>query len=582
MGYLNNILDVNLSTGKISNLEIGEELKKNFLGGKGIAVKLLYDGLTPHTDALSEKNMLIFMTGPLTGTTAPSSGRFCCVSKSPLTNTVFDSHCGGYFGYELKRAGFDGIVIRGKSWSKLFLSIDNGEAQLLDAQEIWGKDTRETEAWANKKLGKKCRVLSIGRAGENLVRFASIIHEGHRALGRGGLGAVMGSKNLKAIAVRGEGKIPIYDIQKFREAARNCYELLAKHPSTGKKLKEYGTPNIVNTVNAVGLLPTRNFQTGFFEDADRISGEEMRKFVTGSYACFSCSIRCGKKVDINGVKTESLEYETIYAFGSNCGNSGLSSIAKANELCNALGLDTISTGATIAFFIELAEKGFVSYDIKWGQDKKILELVEKIALRVEIGDELAEGVKKLSEKYDCAFAMHVKGLELPGYDSRGAVGQGLAYATNNEGGSHMRATVYIDEILTQRIERFEKKGKAQIVKDAQDFHASLDSLILCKFTSRALREEHYSKLLAHATGINFELLRVGERIFNLERLFNVREGFTRREDTLPARFLKEKIPTGNSKGSIADLSLLDEYYELREWDSEGKPEPQKLKVLGLE
>ncbi|MBI5253360.1 MAG: aldehyde ferredoxin oxidoreductase family protein [Euryarchaeota archaeon] len=582
MGYLNSILDINLSTGKISKFEIGEELKKNFLGGKGIAVKLLYDGLTPHTDALSEKNILIFMTGPLTGTMAPSSGKFCCVSKSPLTGTIFDSHCGGYFGYELKKAGYDGIVIRGKSGSKVFLSIEDGEAELLDAQEIWGKDTRETEAWANKKLGKKCRILSIGKAGENLVRFASIIHEGHRALGRGGLGAVMGSKNLKAIAVRGEGKIPIYDAQKFREAARNCHELLAKHPSTAKKLKEYGTPNIVNTVNAVGLLPTRNFQTGFFEDAEKISGEEMHRFVKGSYACFSCSIRCGKKVDIDGVKTESLEYETIYAFGANCGNSSLSSIARANELCNALGLDTISTGATIAFFIELAEKGFVSYDVRWGQDEKILELIEKIAFRDGFGNELAEGVKKLSEKYGCAFAMHVKGLELPGYDSRGAVGQSLAYATNNEGGSHMRATVYIDEILTQRIDRFEKKGKAQIVKDAQDFHASLDSLILCKFTSRALREEHYSQLLAHATGINFELLRVGERIFNLERLFNVREGFTRREDTLPARFLKEKIPTGNSKGSMADLDILDEYYELREWDSEGKPEPQKLKALGLE
>ncbi|MDI6655582.1 MAG: aldehyde ferredoxin oxidoreductase family protein, partial [Candidatus Hydrothermarchaeota archaeon] len=577
MGYLNRILDVDLSTGKISQSGLDDELKKKFLGGKGIAAKLLYDRLTPHIDALSEKNMLIFMTGPLTGTMAPSSGRFCCVSKSPLTGTIFDSHCGGHFGHELKRAGFDGIVVKGKSKSKVFLSIDNGEAELLDAQ-IWGKDTRETEAWVNKKLDKKCRILSIGKAGENLVRFASIIHEGHRALGRGGLGAVMGSKNLKAIAVRGDKKIPIYDAQKFKEAARKCYELLAKHPSTGKKLKEYGTPNIVSTVNSAGLLPTRNFQTGFFEDAEKISGEEMRKFVTGNYSCFSCSIKCGKKVDINGVKTESLEYETIYSFGSNCGNSSLSSIAKANELCNKLGLDTISTGATIAFFIELVEKGFVSYDIKWGQSEKILELIEKIALREGVGNALAEGVKRLSEKYDCEFAMQVKGLELPGYDSRGAVGQSLAYATNNEGGSHMRAPVYIDEILTQRIDRFEKEGKARLVKDTQDFHASLDSLILCKFTSRALREEHYSQLLDHATGINFELRRIGERIFNLERLFNLREGFTRHDDALPARFLKERIPAGNSKGSIADLEL-DEYYMLRGWDSEGKPKPQRLKTL---
>lgn len=581
MSYLNSILDVNLSAGKISKLEINEGLKKNFLGGKGIAVKLLYDNLEPNTDALSEKNLLIFMTGPLTGTMAPSSGRFCCVSKSPLTGTIFDSHCGGHFGYELKRAGFDGIVVRGKSKGKVFLDIDNREAELLDAQELWGKDTRETEAWVNKKLGR-CRILSIGKAGENLVRFASIIHEGHRALGRGGIGAVMGSKNLKAIAVSGDGKIPIYDAQKFREVVRKCYELLAKHPSTGKKLKEYGTPNIVSTVNSAGLLPTRNFQTGFFEDADKISGEEMRKFVKGSYGCFSCSIRCGKIVDINGIKTESLEYETIYALGSNCGNPNLSSIAEANELCNKFGLDTISTGAAIAFFIELAENGLVSYNINWGQSEKILELIEKIALRDGAGNELAEGVKKLSEKYDCEFAVHVKGLELPGYDSRGAVGQSLAYATNNEGGSHMRATLYIDEILTQRVDRLEKKGKAQLVKDSQDFHASLDSLILCKFTSRALREEHYSQLLDHATGINFDLRRVGERIFNLERLFNMREGFTRRDDTLPARFLEEKIPTGNSKGSIANLSILDEYYELRGWNSEGKPKPQRLKTLELE
>ncbi len=582
MSYLDSILDVNLSAGKISKYETEGELKKKFLGGKGIAVKLLYDALEPNIDALSEKNLLIFMTGPLTGTLAPSSGRFCCVSKSPLTGTIFDSHCGGHFGYELKRAGFDGIVVRGKSSGKVFLSVDNGEAELLDAEEFWGRDTRETEAWVNKKLDKRCSILSIGKAGENLVRFASIIHEGHRALGRGGLGAVMGSKNLKAIAVRGDKKIPIYDAQKFREAARKCYELLARHPSTGKKLKEYGTPNVVATVNSVGLLPTRNFQTGFFEDAKKISGEEMHKFVKGSYGCFSCSIMCGKIVNIGGVKTESLEYETIYAFGSNCGNSSLSSIARANELCNKLGLDTISTGAAIAFFIELAEKGLVSYNIKWGQSEKMLELIEKIALREGEGGMLAEGVKKLSEKYDCKFAMHVKGLELPGYDSRGAVGQSLAYATNNEGGSHMRATIFIDEILTQRIDRLEKKGKAQLVKDSQDFHASLDSLILCKFTSRVLGEGHYSRLLTHATGIDFELRGTGERIFNLERLFNMREGFIRSDDTLPARFLKEKIPTGNSKGSITDLSILDEYYALRGWDSEGKPEPQKLKALKLE
>jgi aldehyde:ferredoxin oxidoreductase len=548
------ILDVDLSRCENKNIDVSD-LIPDYIGGKGLASKLLYDNLKTGIDPLCKENIIIFMTGPLSGTMAPQSGRMSAVTKSPLTGGICDSHCGGYFAYELRKAGFGGIIIRGRADAPVYLEIDDGDAVLQDAGDLWGLDTRETEKVI--KGSGRARVLSIGPAGENQVRFASIIHDGHRAFGRGGLGAVMGSKNLKAMAVRGTGKVPVHDRETLKEVSKRCHRLLAKHPTTGKVLRRYGTPNVLNIVNSLGRLPSRYFQSTTFDGAESVSGEVMEKYIVGQYGCYSCPVKCGKTVEIEGVKTHSLEYETIFAFGPLCGNNDLRTIAKANELCNALGMDTISCGSAVAYCMELAEKGLVDWKVGWGDKKGILEMVNLICRREGIGDLLSQGVRRTGEQLGDDGAVHVKGMELPGYDPRGTYGLGLAYTTSNRGACHLRGPIYIEEILTKGLPPKETGGKAAYLKRLQDLHAAIDSLELCKFTARALAEREYGELLAAATGIPFtgdDVLKAGERIFNLEHEFNLREGFDRRDDRLPERLQDE----GNT-------GLLEEYYALRGW-----------------
>ncbi len=578
------VLEADLSREKFSEIIIGEEEISLFLGGKGLADWLIYKNLKPGVDALSEENILIFMTGPLSGTPAPSSGRISAVSKSPLTGTIAESHCGGYFALALRRAGYLGVVIKGKARDRIFLNIGE-EPSFEDASELWGKDTREAERDIKKIAGNGAEVLAIGKAGENLVRFASIIHQGHRAFGRAGLGAVMGSKNLKAIAAHGKEKIPLAEREKFLSLSKLLYGKLAKHPTTGEVLKKYGTPNVLAKVNYIGLLPTRNFTSGVFEGAEKISGEEVFKHIKKSYGCYSCATKCGKEVEVDGYSTKSLEYETLFACGSNLGISSLKEIIKLNEVCNSFGMDTISFGVTVASFIEGARKGYIDYRIDWGEAEEILKLAEKIARREGIGDALAEGSYRFWKNRNKSLSVSVKGMELPGYDARGARGLALAYATSNRGACHLRGPVYIDEILAQTVDRSTPEGKAELVKKRQDFHSAIDSLILCKFTSRALEPKEYAELFTLATGIEIneeELLRAGERIFNLERLMNTREGFRREEDTLPDRLLREPLPEGPSQGRVAELDTLEEYYRIRGWNAEGIPEKEKLKELKIE
>lgn len=601
------ILHVNLSTGKISVEEIDWEIAHDYVGGRGYAAKMLFDRLKQGISPLSPENLLLFATGPLTGTPAPTSGRFSVSSKSPLTGTIFDANCGGTFGPEMKRAGFDLIVFEGKSEKTVYLWIRDGEAELKSAAHLMGKRTDETEEAIKRELkDDHVKVASIGPAGENLVKIAAIISDKHRAAGRGGLGAVMGSKNLKAVAVRGKRQIEIANPHAFKREVKHILEVLKKNPLTGDSLNRYGTGCLVHLINKAGTFPTRNFSQGFFEEAEAISGESVsRLLLIGKKGCFACPIICGRvtklrKGPYKGEISEGPEYETLWSLGAQCGVSDLDEIAVANDLCDKYGIDTISMGNTIGFITDCYKQGLITeketggIKLDWGKAENLSKLIELTAYKKGLGKILAEGTKRISEKYGGEdFAMHVKGLELPGYDPRGAKGVGLAYATSNRGGDHLRAYIVISEILSfpRYLDPLKIEGKAELVKRLQDVYAMLDSMILCKFTSLALFDTFayeprlYARLLTTATGFYYdeeEFRKTGERIYNLERLFNVREGFDRRHDTLSARLLNVPMPNGSAKGQILELEkMLDEYYAVRGWDMKGNPTDRKLQELGI-
>lgn len=606
-GYTGKVLRVDLSTHSLSVEELNWKVAHDFVGGRGYAAKVLYDELEPGVDPLSPDNKLVFMTGPLTGTLAPTSGRFCVSSKSPLTNTLFDAQSGGFFGPQLKRAGFDGIIVEGSSDKPVYLLVREGQAELHEASALWGKTTHDTEALLRQKH-EGARIACIGPAGENLVRMACIVNDLHRAAGRGGLGAVMGAKRLKAIVAQGNLNIHPANPYAFKREVEKALKVLRGHPLTGDGLGRYGTAILTHLVNKAGLLPVRNFQSSFFSDAELVSGEYMKeKIVVGRKACYACPIACGRVSKIQEppygpLDTEGPEYETLWAFGPNCGVSDIEAIAYLNDLCNKLGLDTISMGSTMALAIELYERGLLKNEaseglhLRWGDPSLLIRLVEMTAYRSGLGNLLAEGSARLAKMVGGGaedLAIHVKGLELPAYDPRGVKGMALAYATSNRGGCHLRAYMVMSELFSipRYLDPESYEGKAELVKRMQDIYAVIDSLIMCKFTSFAffstLRYEPtiYARLLTTATGIYMdeeEFLRVGERIFNLERLFNIREGFSRSDDTLPGRLLKEPLPDGPSRGQTINLErLLDEYYAIRGWDYLGRPSEKKLASLNL-
>lgn len=601
-GYAGKILRIDLTNEKARVLRLKLTLLKKFLGGKGLGAKLLYDNLKPETNPYDPENLLIFMTGPLAGTMVPTSSRYAIITKSPLTGIFLDTYSGGHFAHEMKLAGYDGVVIMGKSKKPSYLWINDDKIQFMDAKNVWGKTTYETDIAVKEEIGNPhAKVACIGPAGENLVRFACVINDKYDAAGRGGAGAVMGSKNLKAIAVYGTRKVSIAKMDELSDIVSEAHHRIKNDAFTGQTLPTYGTPNTVWSVQQTGIFPTRNFRSGVFEGAEHVDGEVLRRYLVRNAACRTCPIGCGKKTYVKsgkyaGVSTEGPEYETLWAFSAQCGNSDFESIIQANDLCNLYGLDTISTGNVIGFAMEcfeknkLSEKDLGDQDLSFGNSEAIIESIKRIAYREGYGNLLAEGVKRVAERLHATdFAQHVKGLELPGYDPRGSKGMGLAYATSNRGGCHNRAWVVGIELFTD-VDRFETRGKARIVKYLQDYGAVKDSLIMCHFlfspNNPVLDESFATKMLTAVTGLTFtekDLLGIGERIWNLERVFNAKVGMRRRDDTLPKRLLREEMPEGPSRGHVVELEkMLNDYYELRNWDKEtGIPTKEKLLELNL-
>jgi aldehyde:ferredoxin oxidoreductase len=582
------ILHVNLSDKSIRREPLPPELFKHYLGGRGLGVKLLYDNLAPGTDALSPDNLLVFAVGPSTATRVPTGGRFVVVTKSPTTGTIFDSHAGGYLGAQLRRAGFAAVVFHGKSDSPVYLWINNDDVEIKDASKIWGKDVYDTTDELLKETDPKAQVACIGPAGEKLGLMAAIMTDKHRAAGRGGVGAVMGSKNLKAIVAKGTGEVGIHDPERLKTAVEWSRKLIKKNAVTNKSLPVYGTPVLVSVANELGMLPTNNFQEGTFNDAEGVSGEKLlERFSAGTYNCHGCPIGCGRVSRIEGRKIGGPEYESLWALGPQCGINDLEWITLANDRCNHLGLDTISVGSTIGAAMELVEKGKLDAPLKFGETDGVLDIIEDMAHMRGLGAEMSEGSKKLAERYGAPeLAMQVKGLEIPAYDPRGAQGHALGYATSNRGGCHLRSYLIGPEVLGSPVlvDRDRPDGKADLVMLYQDLSAAMDCMIVCRFTNFAWPVDVYAELISAGTGIELtgrDLLQLGARIYNLERLFNLREGFTAKDDSLPPRFFKP-LPEGNSRNRVVHLDeMLKEYYKLRGWDKEGRPTKDTLEKLGI-
>ncbi len=610
-GLMGKILRVNLTDRNIFQEEIPEEMAKKYLGGRGLASKYLFDEVKPKISPLGPENKLIFMSGLLTGTLSPSAARYSVVAKSPLTHIWAQSNSGGRWGVDLKQSGFDGIIFEGISEKPVYLVIDDEEVELRDAGDLWGKNVSETTGMLKKTLGEKFNVASIGVAGENLVKYAAIMNDLHRAAGRCGLGAVMGSKRLKAVAVKGRKEIKIADKKAFKEVSKKQYDLLGEN-ILGAGLQGYGTNLVLDIVNVCGGLPTRNWQTGVCSYTEEINGEALNeKVLVQAVGCFACPIKCGRDTEIKkgpykGFKGEGPEYETVAIFGAMCDNSDLEAITMANYLCNDYGLDTISCGSTIAFTMECFEKGILTKDdaggmeICFGDSETIVALVHKIAKREGVGNLLAEGTRVMAQRLGQGserFAMNVKGLELPAYDSRAAKITGLAFATANRGGDHITGYVQGPTYLASPflvIEESEIKDplienpvEAKVVKDLEDALTVFDAVGLCKFMGMTSDALEITRIIAAVTGWDFGVdafRKIGERIYNLERAFNIREGLTRADDTLPRRLLEDPLPEGPAEGHVNNLDiLLDPYYEFRGWDkTTGKPTPEKLSELGLD
>lgn len=599
-GYTGKILSINLKTQTTNVDETDLNDARNFIGAKGLGAKILFDRLPKKTDPLSSKNILMFTTGPITGTSAQTSGRGTVVTKSPQTGLFLDSHFGGFFAAEIKKAGWDIIIVNGKSDQPVYLVINNDSVKFKDAKELMGKECLETHNLLQKKEGK-VKTSVIGPAGENLVKFSAITFDGHRHAGRGGAGAVMGSKNLKAIVISGDKKVPLHDPEGFALKSKEVLKRIQENDFVPKR-REFGTPYWVKIINDEGFIPTRNYQEGEFEHGKEIDADAMqKKIVDKGGACFNCVIACWNKSSIKsgpykGLSLVGPEYETIALMGSNLGMNNIEDVAYLNSRCNELGMDTISLGGVLGFAIEAYQKGAVTKndlnnnDISWGKTEELAKLIEDIAYRKgKIPSILAEGVKIASEKIGGItkdFAVHIKGLEIPGYDPRGTFGMAIAYATSDRGACHQRAWTVKAELWDPNLQRFSFKGKAKMVKDVQDSIASFFSMVFCDFAP--ISTEHCVELWNLATGFNHtteSYLKAGERIWNLIRLFNLREGMDPADDNLPIRFLKESFTKGHAKDVIIKKEdfekSLKEYYTLRGWTEKGIPTSKKLKELGL-
>jgi aldehyde:ferredoxin oxidoreductase len=519
------------------------------------------------------------------------------VTKSPLNNFITSSNSGGYFPSELKYAGYDMIIIEGKSERPVYIAIYNDKVEIRGATNIWGKTTFETEEIIKREFHNDAKIACIGPAGEKQVLFSCIINDKYRAAGRSGVGAVMGSKNLKAIAVRGTGGVKISDKNAFRKAAQVTYSLIKKSPVTAEGLPKYGTAVLVNIIHESGLMPVNNFLREYIENVENISGERIAETILKrNKACMSCIIGCGRVAVVRGEKEvigEGPEYEPIWSMGADCGITDLDAITKANYICNAYGIDPISAGGTIACAMEMFEKGIITekdtgMPLNFGNSDAMVKMIEAICKREGFGDVLALGSTRLSEKYGSPeISMGVKKLEFPAYDGRVAQGIGLNYATSNRGACHVRGYTISPEILgvPEKFDPVETQGKAELVKTFQDVTAVVDSVGMCLFTTFALTINEIKDLFNAATGLSYnvdDMLHIGERIWNLERLFNLREGLNPEEDTLPKRLLETPVSEGPNKGLTSRLDiLLPEYYKVRGWNKDGLIEKETLQKLNL-
>ncbi len=588
-GWTGKLLRVNLTENTTTSEDISKNVLENYLGGRGLGTKIIFDEINPKVNPLSSENKLVFAVGPLSKTKVPTSGRMSLSTKSPLTGTIFDSNAGGFWGAVLKGTGYDAVVIEGQSETPVRLVIEEDNCKIKDANNLWGKGIRFTDKHLNEEEEGSFQNLMIGPAGENQVKFASISVNGKRSLGRGGVGAVMGAKKLKAVSVSGNKKVEIADEEKFEFVNYELNKWIKANPLTSEAMPKFGTSMLVNLVNEAGALPTRNFTETQFEMAENISGEMLTdKILQKNSGCYNCPIRCERRTKTKNEEGHGPEYETVGLMGSNLGVGDIEAVAEFNYLCNDLGLDTITTGGTISCLMEMADKDIIEYDISFGETEKIKRLIEKIAYQEGIGEELARGPREFAQSHDAGeLAMEVKGLVLPAYDPRGLKGRGLGYITSNRGACHLRGNMLGPELLgvPKMIDRFQSKGKSGLLINQQNFVAIIDSLVLCQFLTFAVGEEFIARVLSAVTGVEKtqqDLLDMGERIWNIERIFNLNAGFRREDDSLPLRFLKETGSGPASDQVFEQEVMLDEYYRSRGWNNQGVPTEEKLKELGLE
>lgn len=599
-GNWGKIIRANMSSKSVKVETWGEDSARKWLGSRGLGIYLMLKEVDPRAEPLSPENKLIIAAGPLTGTAAPTASRYNVITKSPLTGYIVFANSGGYWAAELKKAGYDAVVVEGASDQPMYLYINDDHVELRSASSIWGLKMSEAEARIREELkAPDIKVLGIGPAGEKLVKFASIMNDVHRAAGRGGVGAVMGSKKLKAIAVKGSKAVPVADREKFMLVVREKVDKLRKDPVGGGALPRYGTAVLVNIINENGLYPYKNFQHVQYEYAYEQSGEALaKKYLVRNKPCYACPIACARVTRVPTIGgSEGPEYESVWALGSNLGVNDLATIIEANHMANEFGLDTISLGGTLATFMELYEKKLIPEEDlgdapppRFGNTEVVHYYIEKIIKREGIGDKLAEGGYRLAKMYNGEqYFMGVKKLELPAYDPRGVEGHALGYATNNRGGCHIKNYMISPEILgyPKKMDPHDiSDEKIKMVITFQHITALIDAAGLCLFSTFGLWADDYRDLLNAALGWNLtteEYLKIGERIWNAERIFNLKAGLNPlEEDTLPKRFLEEPAPEGPNKGRVVRLKeMLPRYYALRGWMLDGRISVEKLRELDL-
>jgi aldehyde:ferredoxin oxidoreductase len=598
-GWMGTVLRIDLASGKIVKEPLDPAMARDYVGGRGMAVKILMDELKIDCDPLGPDNMLIFINGPLSVTGALCSGRYMVVTKSPLTGTISSSNSGGYFPAAFKTAGYDAVIFTGISEKPVYLWINDDFVELREAKTSWGRDTRETCDIIRSETHKEACISCIGPAGENRVRYAAIINDANRAAARSGVGAVMGAKRLKAIAIRGTGGVRVADPETLLRST-----IIAEHikkADLGLAFAEFGTPLFVDVMNANNIMPTKNFQEGFFEAGDEINGAEIiDRTLVRSKACYGCALNCGRNTRLpEGSKYtgrgDGPEYETCYSLGSNILVGDLDAVTKMNYICNETGLDTMDAGSTISAIMELYEMGRVTekeigFPLVWGDADAAIRLLYMIASGEGFGREAGMGGKYVAEKYGAPEVfMGSKGQGFAGYHPRGMVGQGLLYATSPEGGNHTTGNTIQPEIngIPEPMDPLSAEGKAEMVIRRQNETAFIEACGVCVFPYMLMEEgtEIIAEFYSAVTGLEHsedDVRKIGERIFNLERVFNHRLGFDRKDDTLPKRLTHEPHTEGIGEGNVVPLEeMLDRYYEFRGWDQSGVPTAEKLKELGI-